>query len=601
MVAARLAPDAPEVILTAEDLPLFAAAYPGFRVSRADANTPDVSGSVEMEESRLALPDGGPDPEAARAEIVRRALATAPPITSLELTASLRLERSEVERILASLESQGAVFRGHFTTRAPVDVADSHDDDAASDSTLQWCDRYVLERIHRNTLTLLRAEVEPCSDHEFTSFRLRWQHLDDTEAPRGLDGVRAIIQQLCGLGFVPDFWERAILPARSPDYRPEYLDLLCMSGEIAWIAAPRPDQPDNGASAFPQLVAFAPRGGGFAPATRSLREDDAHAQAVAQALAVHGALHLDQLADRAGVSERDTLSALWRLAAAGMVSNDCFAPLRLLWSDPDAKHQLDPARMKHGALTRHDAALRARLKSSVSGRWSLVEPKADPASRGVRDASERVASVDDRARDLGDILLKRHGVLTREMMALEQFDISWRDLAFVLRRMEYSGLIRRGWFVRSLSGEQYALPEALEMLRATRLANPGSNRPIALSAADPANPYGVLLPGCGVPREPGNLLVMQSGRVVMALAGKSLLTPEPLDSEQFSAALAALMRIRPKLAVETIDGSPALESDRVPAMAAAQFHSDGRSLIYDGLPGPAPARTTVAGGEAALR
>jgi hypothetical protein len=268
----------------------------------------------------------------------------------------------------------------------------------------------------------------------------------------------------------------------------------------------------------------------------------------------------------------------------------------LLWSDPDAVNQLNPGRSRHGTFTRHDAALRARLKSSVSGRWSLVE--AGREASGEAAAFDRRLGVSDRARDLADILLKRHGVLTREMMALEQVDISWQELVFALRRMEYAGLIRRGWFVRALSGEQYALPEALEMLQSTRTQNRSLGRPIALSAADPANPYGVLLPGCGVSRESANLLVVRNGRMIMGLAGKSLVTPEPLTDEEFDTALAALMKLRPKLAIETIDGAPALESERVHSMAAMRFHSDGRSLIYDGLPGPAPARTLAARAQA---
>ncbi len=131
------------------------------------------------------------------------------------------------------------------------------------------------------------------------------------------------------------------------------------------------------------------------------------------------------------------------------------------------------------------------------------------------------------------------------------------------------------------------------MLRAMRGAKLESGRPIALSAADPVNPYGVLLPGCGVPREAANLIVVRGGRVIMALGGRTLVTPAPLDEEGFAVALGALMKMRPKLAIETIDGTPALESDRVYAMAAMRFHSDGRALVYDGLPGPAPARAMV--------
>lgn len=574
VLTARVAGDAPETILAAEDRSLFAAAYPRFEVVSPEHGP--VNGESGAGEPR--------EPEAAREEIVRRALATSGPVTAQELAARLWFDQAGTARILASLESKGTTFRGHFTTSRPAECAYSPEAESHHYySAVQWCDRYVLERIHRNTLTLLRSEVEPCGEHEFAAFRLRWQHLDDPEQPAGLDGVRAAIQQLCGLGFAPDFWERAILPARIADYRPEYLDLLCMSGEIAWVATPGAEEADKRARAFPNLVAFAPRNGRLFPSASAVPEDDppAHkvqAHKVVDKLSTFGAQYLDQLAERCGLSERDTLGALWRLAAAGVVSNDCFAPLRLLWSDPEAMNQLGPEGARRGRITRHDAALRAKLKSSVSGRWSLVEAKAEGELNGS-----------DRARDLAELLLRRHGVLAREMMALEQFDISWQELAFALRRMEYAGLIRRGWFVRALSGEQYALPEALEMLRGMRGANLGS-RPIALSAADPANPYGVLLPGCGVPREAANLIVVRGGRVMMALGGRTLVTPAPLDDEEFAAALGALMKMRAKLAIETIDGTPALESDRVYAMAAMRFHSDGRSLVYDGLPGPAPAR-----------
>ena len=562
IVNARLAEDTTAVLLAAEDLALFAAAYPGFRVVSVDGTVgPLPPNSIERQF----------DSQAAQEELVRRALATSRPITVADLAARLWLGRSEVEGALASLESKGAIFQGHFT---------------AGDSTLQWCDRYVLERIHRNTLTLLRAEVEPCNDQEFAAFRLKWQHLDYPDAPAGLDGVRATMHQLTGLGFAPEFWERAILPARLADYRAEYLDLLCMSGEVAWVATPASEE---SAGAFPSLIAFAPRGGGLLAPVREVSDDDVRARLIAEKLSRFGAQYLDQLAERAGLSERDTLAALWRLAALGLVSNDCFAPLRLLWSDPDAINQLSPDHSRRGTFTRHDAALRARLKSSVSGRWSLIESKLDGADH--QGDAVKPAGVPDDARDLADLLLKRHGVLTREMMALERFDISWQELVFALRRMEYSGLIRRGWFVRSLSGEQYALPEALEMLRSERVPNRVPGRPIALSAADPANPYGVLLPGCGVSRDASNLLVIRNGVMIMALAGKSLITPEPLNEEEFQTALTALMKLRPKLAIETIDEIPALESDHVHTMAAMRFHSDGRSLIYDGLPGPAPSRT----------
>jgi ATP-dependent Lhr-like helicase len=226
---------------------------------------------------------------------------------------------------------------------------------------LQWCDRYVLERIHRRTLNRLRAEVEPCGDAEFAAFRFRWAHIVDSTLPGGVDGVRTVLEQMQGLAFAPEFWERSVLRSRVLDYRPEYLDLLCMSGEFAWTAPPQSNEDGERPPDFPARVSFVPRGSRLHAHSGPLPDESA-ARAVADTLSRFGAQYLDQIADRAGISERDALSALWRLAAAGAVSNDSFAPLRLLWSD----HRSHDAIAGGRAVDRHDAALRARLKSRKS-------------------------------------------------------------------------------------------------------------------------------------------------------------------------------------------------------------------------------------------
>jgi hypothetical protein len=198
----------------------------------------------------------------------------------------------------------------------------------------------------------------------------------------------------------------------------------------------------------------------------------------------------------------------------------------------------------------------------------------------------------DDAREIALLLLRRHGVLAREMMALEQIEIPWQQILFALRRLEYAGIIRRGWFVRALSGEQYALPEALDMLRGERQAS-GQSLPAVISAADPANPFGVLLPGCGIAREPDNLLIIQQGRVIAGLAGRVLTSSTALDENSLVAVITEIIKMRPRLVLEMINDQPALESAHVAAMAAMGFHSDGRSLVYDGLPGPMPRRAVA--------
>jgi ATP-dependent Lhr-like helicase len=553
IVAARPTPIAPGIFVTFEDAPLYRSVY-------AEASFGADIATTEQ-----------PDPDASRDEIVRRAFKTSGPATPHEMAQRLHLADSEITGSLTRLETSGAIFRGHFT----------------AGNVQQWCDRYVLQRIHRETLAKVRAEVEPCKDHEFAAFLMQWHHIGgagleiDVAQTSACDPLAAVLDQLTGLTYTPEIWERSILPARVPGYRPELLDLLCLGGQFAWVALPPEDEiPD-----LPSKVAFVNRHERFLfQAADDEAPADANELAIWRVLIAAGAQYLDQVADRAEVSERDALAALWKLAARGRVSNDSFAPLRLFASAPDAARLVEVTASR--GRSRRDAAMRARLKSSVSGRWSALAPRKTDAP----DSS-------DRPREIAMLLLHRHGILAREVMALESINMPWSEIQFALRRLEYGGTIRRGWFVHSLSGEQYALPEAVEMLRAMRGANPAREKPVAISAIDPANPYGAILKGCEVARETGNMIVVRGGQLILALAGHAILTgtsilkdAETLDDESFSAAAAALMTTRGKLRIDTIDGVPALESSRVGLLAAMRFHSDGRALVYDGLPGPSPMR-----------
>ena len=396
---------------------------------------------------------------------MRRALKTCGPATAGEIAARLHIKESDIDRILAALEGDGGIFRGHFTR------ADA----------IQWCDRYNLERIHRMTLARVRAEIEPCADHEYAAFRLRWMRVGGAELPADQSGVAAVLEQLSGIAATPEIWEHAIIPARIAGYRPEMLDLVCMSGRMKWVAVAEEGIEGARPASTPSRVTFIARKASLFVPREAPAPSDAKEQAVLEALGAAGAQYLDEVAERANVSERDALSALWRMAAAGRVSNDNFAPIRMFADDRGAERALESVARR--PATRHDAAVRARLKSSLAGRWSLIR------------AGEHRAGGPDDTRDLALKLLERHGILAREMLGLESTQISWNEIAFALRRLEYSGAIRRGWFVRSISGEQYALPEAVEMLRAVRSLIPAREKPVALSAIDPANPYGAVIAG----------------------------------------------------------------------------------------------------------
>jgi ATP-dependent Lhr-like helicase len=536
----RVRPDSEgfELIIAIEDAPLFVAAYPAARFSRALPQADAV------------------EPGAAREELVRRAMRTSGPVSAVALAARLALKNADIDSALAALEAKGAIFRGHFTT----------------DAILQWCDRYNLERIHRMTLARVRAEIEPCGDREYAAFRMRWMHVGGAGLAADFAAVVEVLEQLSGMGFAPDFWERAILPARAPGYRPEMLDRVCTGGQMIWAAAPGAD----GADDVPARVMFIARRGAIASMLGRGEVDDPRERAVLDALQSGGAQFLDELSDRANLSERDALAAVWRLAARGLASNDSFDPLRLFAAEPGASGVLEERHDRPGS--RRDAAIRARLKSSVAGRWSAIAPP-----RAAREET-------DRAREIAMLLLGRHGILAREMLQTESLELSWHDLMPVLRRMEYAGTIRRGWFVKSISAEQFALPEAVEMLRAARDLSPARERPAALSAGDPANPYGAILPACGISRDAANLIVLHAGAVVAGLQGRAMLTMGEVGEAEFAAAISAMLAARGRMIVETIDGAPALSSPRVGALAAMGFHSDGRALVYDGLPGPAPSR-----------
>jgi ATP-dependent Lhr-like helicase len=361
------------------------------------------------------------------------------------------------------------------------------------------------------------------------------------------------------------------------------LDLVCMSGQMKWVAIAGERVEGAPVPSIPSRVTFVARKASLFVSSAESAPEDAKEKAVLEALGAAGAQYLDEVAERANVSERDALSALWRMAATGRVSNDNFAPLRMFADDRNAERALESVARR--PTTRHDAAVRARLKSSLAGRWSLIR------------AAESPAVGSDDTRDLALKLLERHGILAREMLALESTHISWSEIAFALRRLEYGGAIRRGWFVRSLSGEQYALPEAVEMLHAARNLIAAREKPVALSAIDPANPYGAVIPGCGIAREAGNVIVLRAGRVVAGLQGRAMITGADgdVDDESFGAAVAALMTLKPRITIDSIDGVPALESPRVGILAAMRFHSDGRSLVFDGLHGPPPARASRRG------
>jgi len=384
------------------------------------------------------------------------------PTTVSTLANTLAFAADEIEAALFKLESEGQVMRGRFTP-------------SLAEGQIEWCNRRVLARIHRLTLGQLRREIEPVTAAQFQSFLFRWQHLVPGSGLHGVDGTLQIIRQLQGYEISAAAWEPDVLARRIVRYEPEFLDQLCLSGEVMWARlSPHPAFE----SAEPRRV----RPTRVAPIAVFLREDagwltppDAEAKSPAFSHAArevltrieqHGASFFADLVRATRRLPSEVEDGLWELVAAGLVTADGFENLRSL---------VDPKRR------RGEGRGRLARPRHAAGRWALV-----------RHGSAAPSS-DARAAFFADQLLARWGVLFRDLLARESLAPPWRDLLPVLRRKEARGEIRGGRFVSSFSGEQFARPEALELLRAVRRSQ--TEETVDVSNADPLNLAGIILPG----------------------------------------------------------------------------------------------------------
>jgi ATP-dependent Lhr-like helicase len=449
---------------------------------------------------RLAYPDGVllhpihavdrrvvTDRDAAVTEIVRGWLESIGPTTAAALASRLALPLDAIETGLVRLESEGQILRGRFTPGRST----------AGD--IEWCNRRLLARIHSLTLGRLRREIQPVTSAEFLRFLFRWQHLAPGTQLHGVDGALQILQQLQGYEISASAWESQVLARRLARYEPELLDRLCLAGEVIWgRLSPHPafeplaaDLAVNGSNG---RTARRVRPTRIAPVSIFLREDAgwllaetprgslgpemtalSHpAREVLGALERRGASFLPDLVKATRRLTSEVEDGLWELTAAGLVTADGFENLRAL---------IDPRRR------RGEGRERLRRPRHAAGRWDLLRAPSDSEAQGDTTTMQ-TNRVDAFARQL----LRRWGVVFRDLVARETLAPPWRDLLMTLRRMEARGEIRGGRFVAGFLGEQFALPEAIEALRAIRRMNQ-DHLPLAVSAADPLNLSGILLPG----------------------------------------------------------------------------------------------------------
>jgi ATP-dependent Lhr-like helicase len=438
---------------------------PAERIPIARAVHPDATLAPPID-----FPGSRPETEeGCAAEILRGWFESGGPYRASELAARLAMPRALVDTALARLEAEGQILRGRFRWDSPPGLS--------SDPEPEWCHRRLLARIHRLTIGRLRREIEPVTTADFVRFLHRWQHTAPGTQLHGADGVLHVIKQLQGYEISAAAWEAEILPSRVAQYNPEFLDQLCLSGEVMWgRLSPHPafDNNDDGRThrVRPTRVA---------PLTLFLREDaewllagpqpasDASlshpAREVLTELQHRGASFFPELAHATGRLASEVEDALWELVAAGLVTADGFENLRALL-DPKRRAGVGRGRL---ARPRHSA-----------GRWALLR-RAGGAAGEISPAS------------FARQLLQRWGVVFRDLAARETLTPPWRDLLVELRRMEARGEIRGGRFAQAFLGEQFALPEALDLLRAVRRAGESGDLP-EVPPADPLRLAGILLP-----------------------------------------------------------------------------------------------------------
>ena len=439
-------------------------------------------------------------------EILRGRLTITAPATAAALAASLGVSVEDADNALLALEAEGVVLRGRFSPGA---------------TDLEWCDRTLLARIHRYTLNRLRAEIEPVTPADFMRFLFRWQHVEASSRLTGADGLREAIAQLDGYELAAGAWERHVLAARLDRYDPSLLDMLCLSGEAAWarLSAPnagssasakatadKKDPAYENRSPLPGLVPATPialflREHGVAWHTlRPVAEEpplSEGAQNVLAALRTRGASFFADLKSACGLDADQLRTAIGALVASGLVTSDGFSGLRaLVWAS-------------RGRPAQHDR------RSNFAGRWTAIGPASD---RTREKAVELQAWT----------LLRRYGVVFRRLLARETNAAAWRELARVYRRLEARGEIRSGRFVSGMSGEQFALPDAVERLREVRRIQPHGEL-ITISAADPLNLTGIVLAGERIRVAGRNRIVFRDGVPVAVREGEFVRELAPID------------------------------------------------------------------------
>jgi ATP-dependent Lhr-like helicase len=456
--------------VAAEKAKSFALLYPGAQFHPA---IPDVAMKV-------------PSADDALLHLVQGWMSHSGPVSASQLAQALGLSASEVEKTFLRMEASGSILRGKFT-------------DPKVEET-EWCERRLLARIHRLTVATLRKQIEPVTAAQYMRWLLRWQHVAPGSQSSGERGVLEILRQLQGFEIPANAWERQILSRRIADYDPKWLDQLCLTGAVGWgRLSPHPATLEDSAEGKRRVIPTS-----VAPITFFIREEadwmtpkhaspDAAearglspgARQVLEFLRHRGASFFADIVRGTGKLKAEVETGLWELVAGGLVTADGFDNLRAL---------IDPKRRAGQGSGRT-----SRPRHST-GRWALLYTDA------VGDRNRAVEAT-------CWMLLRRYGIVFRDVLARETNLPTWRELLMGFRRIEDRGEIRGGRFIDGFLGEQFALPVAVESVRALRKLPP-SGETITLSAADPLNLIGIVVPGERVPAISGRSLTLRDGVAV---------------------------------------------------------------------------------------
>ncbi|HWZ01356.1 MAG TPA: hypothetical protein VNX17_09765, partial [Edaphobacter sp.] len=522
------------------------------------------------------------------------------PTTASSFARTLNLDPAAIFQAFLAMEMQGLLMRGAFEYPATIEPSAKGN----PDHEIEWCERRILQRIHRRTVATLRKQIEPVTPAVYMRWLLQWQHLAPQTQLSGEEGVFEALRQLEGFEAPAIEWERTLLPARVANYDPRWLDALCLSGAVGWgrisphpawsladdAARPRRVIPTNAAP----ITFYLRETADWLPHT--LSQQCVEEEKLAAALSPHalllrtllqqrGACFANDLQRIASLTRQQTQHALWELATAGLAAADGFDQLRACM---DSRRRSSTTETPNKRPTRSSAgrwsllndddpttnsgnsnpAVRRATNPGTEGRVATsgtnpgdLSPTAtsgtnlgapEPAlslSKGLdsetwagpplppthtrksqlaQQAIEQARRTDAALESFARQLLARYGILFRDLLTRESNAPRWRDLLNILRRLEARGEIRGGRFLSGFGGEQYALPEAVESLRAARTRDCSTIIPV--SAADPMNLAGIVIPGDRVPSVPGKQVLYQNG-ILRSEAG-----PDTLSSEKIPAA-----------------------------------------------------------------